>query len=85
MTDQIKKKALVQFSERKKYSSMLRKIDSHGAHADDPDYFYCNSCGTPTEVLNKEPLFPSYENCSQCNILIQKLWIQEAIKFNEEN
>lgn len=83
MSDQVKKEAIIQFCERKKYSSMIRKIDSNGVHANEPFYFYCSSCGTPSEVLTCKPVFPVYDNCSQCRELIKSGWMQEAIKHYE--
>lgn len=81
MSENNRKLAIIQFVERRKYASLLRKIDENGVHADDLKYFYCNGCGTPLEVLSQEPVFPNYEMCSQCRVLTENGWMQEAIQF----
>ena len=84
MSKELKRRALVQFIERKKYSSMIRKMDFNGAHAAEPTYHYCEECGTPVEVLTQNPIFPVYDICSQCKILVQNDWMKEAIELSKE-
>lgn len=84
MTHDPKNQALGQFFERKKYSSMIQKMDFNGAHAAEPSYHYCSECGTPVEVLTQKPVFPTYEICSQCRILVQNGWMKEAIQYSNE-
>lgn len=84
MSDRSKRQAIQQFIERKRYASMIRRIDSSGAHAGDPSYHYCGRCGTPTEVLNRSPAFSTYQNCSQCEVLVKNEWIDEAVVISEE-
>lgn len=77
-------KACEQFLRRKKYAAKLQKIDNRGLHAGAPMYYYCKECGTPTEVLPEEHLFPPNTHCSQCYQLIQKNWIKTARDYKEE-
>ena len=62
----IREKALEQFDRRKHYADFICKIDNQGLHAGDPMYFYCEHCGTPTEVLPEDFIFPPIKECSQC-------------------
>ena len=80
----IKKKAFEQFLRRKNYAIKLKKIDNRGLHAGSPMYYYCKECGTPTEVLPEQHLFPPNSYCSQCHQLIQKNWIKEARDYRED-
>lgn len=75
--------ALRQFADRKDYSSLLQRVDTHGIHAQDPNYLYCKHCGTPTEVLTKETIFEPYAECSQCKGLHERGWMQDAIRHYE--
>ena len=84
MSDKSKFQAIQQFVQRKRYASMIRRMDSSGAHAGEPSYHYCAKCGTPTEVLNQRPAFQTYQVCSQCDALVKKEWIEEAIEFSRE-
>lgn len=84
MSNDLKRPALIQFIERKKYSSMIRKMDFNGAHSAEPSYHYCAECGTPVEILTQKPLFPAYEICSQCKILVQNGWMKDAIQLSKE-
>lgn len=81
--EQIKLKAVCQFAQRKDYSTLLRRIDSHGAHADDPSYVYCDFCGTPTEALTADSVFKTRSVCSQCSGLQEKGWLEDAIAHHE--
>lgn len=81
--EEIKLKAVRQFAMRKDYSTLLRRIDTHGAHADDPTYIYCERCGTPTEALTSEAVFVPKSVCSQCCGLQEKGWMEEAVEHHE--
>lgn len=79
--EHIQKTACEQYLRRKQYSSKLKKIDNSGLHAGSPMYYYCKHCGTPTEVLPEEHLFPPSSECSQCMHLIRKDWMSIASQF----
>lgn len=82
---QLKEKSLDQFLRRRLYAIQIEKIDNTGLHAGSPMYYYCQHCGIPTEVLPEEHLFPPNNMCSQCAVLIERNWLQEAIVYGEEN
>jgi len=83
MSDQKKLNAVRQFAQRKDYSSLLQRVDTHGGHAGYPKYHYCRHCGTPTEVLTGDSVFDSYSECSQCRGLDQNGWIEDANRHYE--
>lgn len=86
VSDAEKSRAIRQFFTRKDYSAMMKRIDEMGNHAGSPLYCYCKFCGTPTEVLTREPCFEPSESCSQCKELLIRDWMDEAKKsYGEEN
>ena len=79
-----KEAACEQFVRRKRYARQIEKIDNSGLHAGSPMYFYCRTCGIPTEVLPEDYLFPPMRDCSQCMGLQQEGWLKDAQKLAEE-
>ena len=80
--DEYKKTAFEQFLRRKKNGKNVEKINNGDLQAGSPMYYYCDSCGIPTEMLPEDYLFPPYNNCSQCEGLKKE---QEAKIFASEN
>lgn len=78
-----KDKALEQFVRRKRYAAQIEKIDNAGLHAGQPMYFYCKTCGIPTEVLPEDYLFPPMTLCSQCQGMKDEGWLDEAMRLKD--
>ena len=78
-----KQTACEQFVRRKRYAIQIEKVDNSGLHAGSPMYFYCKTCGIPTEVLPEDYLFPPLRECSQCFGLQQQGWLEDAKKLAE--
>lgn len=82
-TELAKEKSLEQFVRRKRYAAQIEKIDNAGLHAGQPMYFYCKTCGIPTEVLPEDYLFTPYSLCSQCQGMKDEGWLDEAMRLKD--
>ena len=65
-TQAYQRTAIEQYRKRVEYAKTLPKIENAQLLAGQPMFFYCKSCGVPTESLPEDYLFTPYQRCSQC-------------------